>query len=134
MKSEVGYISIMEIKPENSNKINDENHILRLRQEINHIHEQIFILLSQRVVLTEKIWQFKVDKNLPFHDSARENELLVIPEHLKAVDSMTTSRIPKEEIVHFYKLVTELILRQNKQILSRFIGNSESKNGELSND
>ena len=46
--------------------------IEKLRGELDQIHTELTDLLRQRLVITEKIWKIKVEKQLPFTDEKRE--------------------------------------------------------------
>lgn len=49
-----------------------------LRKEIDLIHQELFKLFMNRIVLTEKIWDIKKNENFPLDDFSRENQLITM--------------------------------------------------------
>ncbi len=115
MSEDVGYSRPMDFKTQITQDTKTPERLLSLRREVNEIHQQIFELLLKRIELTEKIWHIKIDEEIPFHDSTRENELYEIPLHMNMRGH--------PEAIELYKQVTQLILKENKRILaSRVLG------------
>mgnify|MGYP000918903271 FL=1 len=50
--------------------------IKNLRLDIDRIHSSIFVLLLQRVAVTEKIWALKKSTKLKMTDEKRESEII----------------------------------------------------------
>ncbi|NUN06261.1 MAG: chorismate mutase [Bdellovibrio sp.] len=47
-----------------------------LRQEIDQVHTELYALLERRRDLTLAIWKIKQDQGHPFHNAAREAQIL----------------------------------------------------------
>lgn len=113
----------MEFKNQTGIEKKTQERLLSLRREVNEIHQQLFELLLKRLEVTEKIWQIKIDEEIPFHDSSRENELFQIP--------LQMNLRGHPEALELYKHVTQFILRENKRILAgRLLDSRVSQMGE----
>lgn len=50
--------------------------IASLRQEIDQIHKELYVLLQRRRDLTMAIWKIKQEQGLPFFSAEREEQIL----------------------------------------------------------
>jgi len=70
---------------------------IQLRNEINKIDNQLMILIKKRLKIVDRIKKFKIDKNLPFEDRRREEEII----RTKA----EKSGLPKKFVSSIYKII-----------------------------
>ena len=82
----------------------------KLRSEINKIHKQIFKLLIKRVLVTQKIWEIKKQKNIKLTDLKREQEIIHMFDHHKKIKN-------NSELKKMVQKIQKTILTENIKYL-----------------
>lgn len=82
----------------------------KLRSEIDKIHKQLFILLIQRVQLTEKIWEIKKANKIKLTDTSRESDLIHMFDSNKEIKK-------NPELKKMIQKLQKVILTENKKYL-----------------
>jgi chorismate mutase len=97
-------------RSENTTKAEFVNALATLREQINHIDDELMTLIGQRMKIADKIGAYKRDNNITILQTNRWNEILE-----RAVRKGETLGLSKEFIVRYFDAVhLESISHQNK--------------------
>ena len=95
---------------ENTDKAEFLNALAKLREQINHLDDELLTLLGQRMNIADKIGQYKKDNNITILQTNRWNEILD-----KAVKKGEKVGLSSEFITKYFDAVhLESINHQNK--------------------
>jgi chorismate mutase len=97
-------------RSENTTKAEFVNALATLREQINHIDDELMTLIGQRMKIADKIGAYKRDNNITILQTNRWNEILE-----RAVTKGEALGLSKEFIVRYFDAVhLESISHQNK--------------------
>jgi chorismate mutase len=97
-------------RSENTTKAEFVNALATLREQINHIDDELMTLIGQRMKIADKIGAYKRDNNITILQTNRWNEILE-----RAVRKGEALGLSKEFIVRYFDAVhLESISHQNK--------------------
>jgi len=97
-------------RSENTDKAEFLNALAKLREQINHLDDELLTLLGQRMSIADKIGQYKKDNNITILQTNRWNEILD-----KAVKKGEKVGLSNEFITKYFDAVhLESINHQNK--------------------
>ncbi|TAE08428.1 MAG: 3-deoxy-7-phosphoheptulonate synthase [Bacteroidetes bacterium] len=103
-------IDALQWRSETSNQAEFLNALSKLREQINHIDDELLQLLGQRMKIAEQIGNYKKENNITILQTNRWNEILQ-----KAVSKGEKLNLTKEFITRYFDAVhMESINRQNK--------------------
>ena len=84
------------------------SHILKLRHEIEKLHEDLLKLILKRKDLVDQIWQLKKDSHLEMTDISREKALIEQFDHWPELKN-------DPALKDFYRNVVKNIIAENKK-------------------
>lgn len=97
-------------RSENTTKAEFVNALATLREQINHLDDELMTLIGQRMKIADKIGAYKRDNNITILQTNRWNEILE-----RAVKKGEALGLSKEFIVRYFDAVhLESISHQNK--------------------
>ena len=97
-------------REENTDQQEFVNALAKLREQINHIDDELLTLIGQRMKIADKIGEYKRDNNVTILQTNRWNEILD-----RAVNKGEQLGLSKEFIIRYFDAVhLESISHQNK--------------------
>lgn len=108
-----GFLEIMQSLVWRSSTSGDEEMmtpLIRLREQINHVDDELLSLLSRRMRLADKIGEYKKDNNITIFQARRWNEILE-----RAFRKGNSLGLSREFLVNYFDAVhLESILHQDR--------------------
>lgn len=94
----------------------------QLRNEIDQIHDELFVLLQKRLKITSEIWNEKIKENQNLVDIDREESL--IHRH----DASELFKIYPDLKASYQEWIKELILVNRNHLMATMVGKQLEKN------
>ncbi|HUM64794.1 MAG TPA: chorismate mutase, partial [Chitinophagaceae bacterium] len=86
----------------------------KLRQQINHLDDELMQILGQRMMIAEKIGQYKKDNNITILQTNRWNEILE-----RAAEKAEKMGLSKEFITKYFDAVHMESINHQKKVMDQ---------------